>query len=303
MKYVTAKEIANTWGISEQLVRRYCKDGRIENVHQKDGVWYIPGDAEKPSRKKKEELQVPILLQALYKQSVPGGYSGLYDYLQINMSYSNNRMASKRLTRQQVEELYKTDKVFTINEKLKLNDIIETRNHFNCVDYVLAEAMSPLAQSFIQKLHSMIYSDCCGHGRTPVLAGGYRKKMAESKYGKTTPPKEIHMELGNLLREYEKQTQIGAEEVLDFHVRFERIRPFEDCNGRVGRLLMLKECLRHDILPFIIDDKRRSGYLEGIRRWDENRGVLMDVCMEAQMRFEAQVVLQELLERHERQQR
>ena len=300
MKFKTSSEMAEVWGISESIVRRYCREDRIENAYQKDSTWYIPANAKKLGRKIKEPApqQLPKLLQILLKQRDTGRYSGLYDYLQINMAYSNDRMASNRLTRQQVEALYNSDKIFTVNETLKVNDIIETRNQFNCVDFILTEAMSPLTQSLIQKLHTMIYSDCCDHRRKPLPAGGYRKTVAPAKFGKTTPPAEINSALNTLFRKYEAQKEIGFHEILELHVRFERIRPFEDCNGRIGRLLMLKECLRRDVIPFVIDDKRRTGYLEGLRQWDEDRGILMDVCMEAQMRFEAQIALQGLLECH-----
>lgn len=298
MNYMTANQAAERWGVSEEIVRRYCREERIEDAYQEDGVWFIPADASKPTRKKKEAPQLPKLLLALRKQRDTGRYAGLYDYLQINMVYSNNRMASNRMTRQQVETLYKSDKIFTVNEALKINDVIEARNHFICVDHILTEAMAPLTQSFVQRLHTMTYSDCCDHRRKPLPAGGYRKTQTTPKFGKTTPPKDINKALGELFRKYEAQPEIGFHEILDLHVRFERIRPFDDCNGRIGRLLMLKECLRHNVIPFIIDDKRRTGYLEGIRQWDKDRSILMDVCMEAQMRFEAQIALQGLLECH-----
>ena len=144
MKHIAAKQAATNWEISEQLVRRYCKEGRIENAYQESGVWYIPENAEKPTRKKKEEIPLPKLLLKLCKQRDSGKNKGLYDYLQINTAYSNNRMASNRLTRQQVEMLYKSDKIFTVNEAIKVNDIIEARNQFVCIDYVLSEAMHPL---------------------------------------------------------------------------------------------------------------------------------------------------------------
>lgn len=296
MKFITARQAAELWNTSEQLVRRYCKDGRIEGAAQKDGIWHVPANADRPERKKRTPPPTPTLLRTLIKQRDTGRYAGLYDYLQINMVYSNGRMASNRLTRQQIEVLYNADKIFTVSEAIKINDIIEARNHFNCVDFILSEATTPLSQKFILHLHSLIYSDCCGHRRKPLPSAGYRRTATTPKYGKTTPPKEINIALSELLREYEAQNEIGFHEILDLHVRFERIRPFEDANGRVGRLLMLKECLRHNIIPFVIDDKRRTGYLDGIRQWDKERGILIDVCMDAQMRFEAQIALQKLLE-------
>ena len=293
---MTVQEAAEKWSVSERLVRRYCAQERIPGLLQFDGVWQIPEDAQKPTQKKKETPQLPELLKALIKQREGRMYRGLYEYLQINMVYSNGRMASNRLTREQIEVLYKTDRIYTNKESIKANDIIEARNHFLCVDMIFSNAMKPLTQGLIYQLQSTMLSENCCHKRHTPISFGYRKSTTTSKFGKTTPPTEIPRAVNQLFKEYEAQRDIGFHEILDLHVRFEQIRPFEDCNGRIGRLLMLKECLRHGITPFIIDDKRRAGYLDGIRQWDKDRSILMDVCMEAQMRFEAQVALQGLLE-------
>ena len=295
MSYITVQEAAKKWGISERLVRRYCAEGRISDLEQYGGVWQIPDDAQKPNKQKKEVALLPPLLKTLLKQRDGKQYRGLYNYVQINMVYSNGRMASNRLTRDQIEVLYKTDRIVTNKEAIKVNDIIEARNHFLAVDMILSNAMKPLTQSLVTQLQAQLVSDNCRHKRHGAISTGIRKTNAGSKFGKTTPPKDISSALSKLFKEYESQKEIGFREILDLHVKFERIRPFEDCNGRVGRLIMFKECLRHNVTPFILDDKRRTGYLEGIRQWNTDRSILMDVCMDAQMRFEAQIELQVLL--------
>ena len=298
MNYISPKEAAQKWSVSERMVIKYCAQGRIPDAYQELGLWYIPKDAVKPARCNTQPPQLPKLLRTLIKQRDGKQYRGLYEYLQINMVYSNGRMASNRLTRNQVELLYKADRIYTESEPIKVNDIIEARNHFLCVDMILNDAMKPLTQSFINQLLALLLSESCRHKRHSPISSSFRKSDTSSKFGKTTPPSEIPAAINKLFKEYEAQKDIGFHEILDLHVQFERIRPFEDCNGRIGRLLMLKECLRHGVTPFIIDDKRRTGYLEGIRQWDKERGILMDVCMEAQMRFEAQIALQGLLECH-----
>lgn len=206
-------------------------------------------------------------------------------------------MASNRLTRNQIEVLYKTDRIFTNRKSIKVNDVIEARNQFLCVDMILSNAMKPLTQTFIQQMQSTLLNECCRHKRHTPITAGYRKAATTPpKFGKTTLPAEISAAINQLFKDYEAQKDIGFHEILNLHVRIERIRPFEDCSVRIGRLLMLKECLRHEVTPFVIDDKRRTGYPDGIRQWDEDRSILMDVCMEAQMRFEAQIALQNLLE-------
>jgi hypothetical protein len=168
------------------------------------------------------------------------------------------------------------------------------------VDTILTNAMKPLTQTFINQLQAELLSDNCKHKRHDPTPVGYRKTAASKKFGKTTPPAKISAAMASLIEKYEAKDPVEFEDILDFHVQFERIRPYEDCNGRIGRLIMLKECLRHDVTPFIIDDKRRTGYLDGIRFWDDDPDVLMDVCIEAQLRFEAQTALQGLMESHAR---
>lgn len=300
MEYLTASEIAAKWNVSEQLVRRHCRENRIPDAYQEFGTWYIPADAEKPARKQKEVKPTPLLLKKILKQCDGKQYRGFYEYLQINMVYSSGRMASNRLTRNQVEVLYKKDRIFTTSEDIKVNDIVEARNHFLCVDTILTNAMKPLTQTFINHLQAQLLSDSCKHRRHAPTPVGYRKTPASKKFGKTTPPAKISAAMADLIEKYEAKKSVDLEDILDFHVKFERIRPYEDCNGRIGRLIMLKECLRHGITPFIIDDKRRTGYLDGIRCWDDDPDVLMDVCIEAQLRFEAQIALQGLLECQDR---
>ena len=296
MDYISPKDAAAKWGVSERMVCKYLLQGRISDAYQEDGIWYIPSAAEKPARKEKEVKPTPLLLRKIIKQRDGKQYHGFYEYLQINMVYSNGRMASNRLTRNQIEVLYRTDRIFTTNEDIKVNDIVEARNHFLCVDTILTNAMKPLTQTFINQLQAQLLSDSCKHRRHAPTPIGYRKTSASTKFGKTSPPSKISSAMAKLIDKYESKKSIELKDILDFHVKFENIRPFEDCNGRVGRLLILKECLRHDVTPFIIDDKHRTNYLEGIRCWNDNPDILMDVCVESQLRFDAQIALQGLLE-------
>ena len=296
MEFITSKEAADKWNISERMVRSYCNQNRIPNAYLEFETWYIPESAEKPSRKLKKNKPIPPLLRKILKQRDGKHYRGFYDYLQINMTYSSGRIASNRLTRNQIEVLYKKDRIFTTSEDIKVNDIIEARNHFLCVDTILTNAMKPLTQTFINQLQAQLLSDICKHRRHAPTPIGYRKISTSKKFGQTTPPAKISTAMANLIEKFESKETVNLKDILDFHVKFERIRPYEDCNGRVGRLIMLKECLRYGIVPFIIDDKHRTSYLEGIRCWDDDPDVLMDGCIEAQLRFEAQIALQGLLE-------
>lgn len=205
-------------------------------------------------------------------------------------------MASNRLARNQVEVLYKKYRIFTTNEDIKVNDIVEASNHFLCVDTILTNAMKPLTQTFINQLQVQLLGDSCKHRRHAPTSVGYRKTPALKKFGKTTPPAKISAAMADLIEKYEAKKSVGLEDILDVHVKFERIHPYEDCNGRVGRLILLKECLRHEFTPFILDDKRRTEYLKGIREWDMDKTTFFTPCLEAQTRFQAQIDLQKLLE-------
>ena len=295
MKYKTVQEAAQQWAVSERIVRRYCTEKRIPGVVQINKAWRIPVNAVKPGTEQ-VVAQTPKLLKKLISQRNRHGYRGLYDYIQINMAYSNSRMASNRLPRNLVKHLYETDRVAKGFEDVKVNDIIEMRNHFVVMDMLLDEAMLPLSSNMILRWQRQLLSESCRHKRKRAIAAGFRTTKCVLQGKQTIPPEKITDTLDNLFAEYETQTVIGLEEILELHIHLEHIRPFEDANGRIGRLLMFKECLRHDVMPFILDDKRRAGYMTGVQCWKTNQEILRAVCNEAQARFQALVELKKLFE-------
>ena len=261
--------------------------------------WYlVHSRGRSPSCKDKNEYAyeevLPELPKKLKNQKKKRNFHGLYDFVVIDLTYSSSRMASCRLTRQQVESIFRKGKIRESFEPMKVSDVIEVLNHIHCVDYILDHVMEPLTQKFIRKLHEILMTGTVDAYRDQVRPGEYRTITSRPRDRQLLPAGQIHSSLGELITSYERQTEIERNHILDFHVRFEEIFPFEDGNGRVGRLILFKECLRHDIMPFIIDDKRRSRYLRGIREWHEDHYELLDVVMEAQDRFEAQVELQKL---------
>ena len=294
---VSVKEIAEKWGVSAMLVRRLCRQDRIPGAVWKDGVWRIPADAVRVERtilEHTEEPELPELAKKLQNQKKKRNFHGLYDFVVIDLTYSSSRMASCRLTRQQVETIFRKGKIRESFEPMKVSDVIEVLNHIHCVNYILDHVMEPLTQKFIQKLHEILMTGTVDAYRQQVRPGEYRTVTSRPRDRELLPVSRINSCLTELIRDYEHQTEIERNQILDFHVRFEEIFPFEDGNGRVGRLIMFKECLRHGIMPFIIDDKRRSRYLRGIKEWHDDRFEMIDVVMEAQDRFEAQIELQRL---------
>ena len=296
MDYLTTKEVSVLWNTTEQMVRRYCRDGRIPGAVQKEGAWFVPEGTARPTRKKQEAPTVPKLVKQLQRQRTKKIYHGLYDYIQINFCYSSNRLASKRLMLTQVEEVYKKGKVSVGFEPIKVDDLIEAYNHFDCVSHIIDTAANRISQSYIRKLHTMLSYGTMAERKLQFHPGEYRRDTCTIGKTKTTPPKNINSQMNALIAEYESLDKVELAQILDFHVRLERIRPFTDGNGRIGRLLMFKECLRHEITPFILDDKRRTEYLKGIREWDMDKTTLFTPCLEAQARFQAQIDLQKLQE-------
>ena len=297
MEFITTKEAADKWELSEQAVRRFCRNGKVPGAIHDGSTWLIPEKARRPCKSESvsvETTHMHPLAKSLVRQKTKKIYHGLYDYVQINLTYSSSRMASNRLTRNQVETIFKKGKVAVGFEPMKVADVIEVLNHIHCVNYIMDRVMEPLTQKFIRKLHEILMAGTVDAYRKQVRPGEYRTATTRPRDWEMMPASQINTSLTSLIEDYEHQTEIERNQILDFHVRFEEIFPFEDGNGRVGRLIMLKECLRHGVTPFIIDDKRRSRYLRGVKEWHIDRYELVDVAMEAQSRFEAQIELQRL---------
>lgn len=300
MKYLSVKQTAEKWGISGTMVRRYCVQGRIPKAIQKEDGWKIPDNAKKPSNdpnvgnKKKEQ---PPLVKKLLKQKTKKTYHGLYDYVVINLTYSSCRMASNRLTHKQVEMIFRKGKVDDMFEAVKVSDMVEALNHCVCVDYILAHLDEPLSTKSIKALHKLLTYGTVDARVERVAPGEFRTVASKRKESFIGAAKNINDKLKQLVAEYEALGEKTIEDVLDFHVQFERIFPFEDCNGRIGRLIMFKECLRNNITPFIIDDKRRNKYLAGLRTWPQEREIMLATVNEVQQSFAEQIARHDLLEK------
>lgn len=297
MKYITVKQAAEKWAISGTMVRRYCKEGKIPNAVLTEDGWKIPKTAKKPNSvvaEDRTETELSPLAIKLIKQKKKKSFHGLYDYVIINLTYSSNRMASNRLTRKQVKTIYTKGKIGEMFEPVKVSDLIETLNHIRCVNFIIDNIRTPLTPKFVRQLHAMLTAGTVDADMNRVEPGEYRKERSTRKENFVAPPATIAMSLKNLLDDYERAQEIDKQTILGFHVAFGRIFPFEDYNGRVGRLILFKECLRHYITPFIIDDKRRGDYLEGLRQWHRDKSILMEVTQECQNRFASEIYNQHL---------
>lgn len=294
MNYLSVKETADKWGISQALVRRFCGQGRIPRAKYKNGTWMIPETAKKPDKidPQPKEKELPVLARRLmHQKNNRRNFHGLYDYVQIYLTYSSSRMASNRLTMNQVETIFRKGKIREMFEPVKVSDCVEVMNHCVCVDYILDHIGEPITQKLLQKIHYTLMFGTVDHRKQQVTPGVYRTEKATRRFRTIPEPTKINSSLSALISEYEAQSEIGLVQILDFHVRFEEIVAFEDGNGRIGRLIMFKECLRHGVTPFIIDDKRRSRYLAGIQTWHIDPIPFMQVAAIAQERFEKVIAL------------
>lgn len=277
MKYLSVKDTAEKWKAGTRTVRRYCELGMIEGVFSVDGTWIIPEDAPNPAA---PNVTPPIpkgpAKQIVYQKSKNNHY-GLYEFLQVNLAYSSSRMASNRLTRNQVIELFRTGKISVAFEPMKIDDIMEISNHFIAGDYVIDTMHSPLNSAYLRKLHTLLFYGTKADREGYMRTGEFRRQP--SKFG--IPADNIPSAVLALMKSYEDKPVVELEDVLALHVAFEKIHPFEDGNGRLGRLIMLKECLRHEIVPFIIDDKQRGAYHRGIAVWETDPEVLNDTVERA----------------------
>ena len=227
MKYISVAETAKKWNISERSVRNYCAQGRVPDAFLTGKTWNIPENAKKPERANKRVKSPRTLLDILQEEKAKKYSGGIYHKTQIELTYNSNHMEGSKLTHDQTRYIFETNTIGMENEVFNVDDIIETANHFRCIDLIIDNAKVTLTN------------------------------------------------------------EITFEDILDFHVKFERIHPFQDGNGRVGRLLMFKECLKHNIVPFIIEDDLKMFYYRGLKEWNREKGYLMDTCLTAQDRYKA----------------
>ena len=276
--------MAEKWGISERSVRNYCAHGRIADTKLIGKTWYIPENAEKPERANKKNNN-PTLLQILREQKATKMTGGIYHKVQIDLTYNSNHIEGSRLTHDQTRYIFETNTIGFENEAVNVDDVIETANHFRCIDMVIDGAGATLTEKFIKDLHSILKTGTSDSRKDWFAVGDYKKIPNEVGGRETVAPEDVHTEIKELLADYNALADVTLEDIIAFHLRFERIHPFQDGNGRIGRLIMLKECLKHNIVPFIIDESHKMFYYRGLSEWDYEKGFLLDTCLSAQDKF------------------
>ena len=287
MRYLSVTEIAKKWEVSERSVRNYCAQGRVNGAFITGKIWNIPENAEKPERINKRK-EVKITLLDILKEQKASKYSGgIYHKTQIELTYNSNHIEGSRLTHDQTRYIFETNTIGVEKEVLNVDDVIETVNHFHCIDIIIDSARAVLTEKFIKDLHFILKNGTSDSRKDWFAVGDYKKLPNEVGGMDTTIPEEVADKMKILLMEYNAKDAKTFEDILDFHVKFERIHPFQDGNGRIGRLIMFKECLKNNIVPFIVDDNLKMFYYRGLKEWDNEKGYLTDTCLAAQDKYKA----------------
>lgn len=285
MEFISVSEAAKRWGVSERSVRNYCAQGRITGAFLTGKTWNIPTTAEKPDRLNKHVDMPKTLLDVLRAEKAAKLHGGIYHRVQIDLTYNSNHIEGSRLTHDQTRFIFETNTIGMSDGAVKVDDVVETANHFKCIDMVIDSATHVLSEAFIKQLHATLKSGTSNSRQDWFAVGDYKKLPNEVGGMDTAQPEEVASQMKKLLSEYNANKEKSFDDLLDFHYRFERIHPFQDGNGRVGRLVLFKECLRNNIVPFIIDEDTKLYYYRGLKEWERERGYLRDTCLAAQDKF------------------
>lgn len=283
MDYTSVKEWAQSHGVSERTARNYCAQGKIEGACLVGKTWNIPADAELPQRKKARRISP--LLSILREQKAGKVKGGIYHRIQIDLTYNSNHIEGSRLTHDQTRYIFETNTIGITDHAVNIDDIIETTNHFRAIDYIIDKTDGKLTEAYIKRLHYLLKSGTSDERKVWFRVGDYKKLPNEVGGCDTAEPENVHHEMEALLKEYNADRHPSLENIIDFHQRFEAIHPFQDGNGRVGRLIMFRECLRNGYVPFIITDELKMFYYNGLRNWPGIKGYLLDTCLSAQDYF------------------
>ena len=284
MEYISVIQFAEKYGISERTARNYCASGKIQGTFLTGKTWNIPADAAMPQKGKKK---ISPLLQRLRDEKETKLKGGIYHRTQIDLTYNSNHIEGSRLTKEQTRYIFETNTLGITTENTRIDDIMETVNHFRCIDYIIDHATDRLTETHLKQLHSILKTNTSDSQKLWFAVGDYKRLANEVGGEETSQPKEVHKHMRTLLAEYNGIEKVELTDILDFHVQFERIHPFQDGNGRVGRLVMFWQCLQAGIVPFIITEDLCLFYYRGIQNWGQTNGYLQDTWLTAQDNYRA----------------
>ena len=287
LEYISVREAAAKWGVSERSVRNYCAQGRVPGAFITGKTWNVPADAQKPGRKPTAKQKKRDLLQVLRDEKDARMPGGIYHRLQIDLTYNSNHIEGSRLTHDQTRLIFETRTIGAGEGAVNVDDVIEAVNHFHCIDYVIDTAGQRLTQAYIKRLHGMLKAGTQDASRDWFAVSDYKRLPNEVGGVETAKPEEVEGRMAEPLSWYADlgkadPDQVGLDQILEFHWRLERIHPFQDGNGRVGRLIALKECLKHGVVPFIITDELKTYYYRGLSEYSREPGYLRGTALTGQ---------------------
>ena len=282
MDYLSVSEIAKLWNLSERSVRNYCAEGRIPGAYLIGKTWMIPSDAIKPVRKERVSFNNKTLLDILKIQKESKLKGGIYHKIQIELTYNSNHIEGSKLSHEQTRYIFETNQITPTNDAINIDDIIEATNHFACVDLVIEFADKKLTEALIKQLHLILKQGTTDARKSWFRVGDYKLMPNEVGGAKTSEPRAVTTDMKALLSWYHALNNVTINDIIAFHARFEEIHPFQDGNGRIGRLIMLKECLKHNLTPILITDHDKYYYYRGLKEWHHEKGYLIDTCLHGQ---------------------
>lgn len=279
-KGLTKTSLTEKIGISSRTIAKIGRGEKIAKKTMQKIADYLGYDVKELSR----EISDNALLQLLRDEKEAKVSGGLYHELQVKMTYNSNHIEGSKLTEDQTRLIFETNTIDT-SDGVPVDDILETVHHFRAIDYVIDVAEQPLEEGIIKELHYILKHDTAD-SRLPWFAVGDYKKRANMVGGReTAKPKDVPKRMEEMLTAYNALSFVTINDVIALHAEFEYIHPFQDGNGRVGRLVSLKECLRHGIIPFIIEDSKKLYYYRGLSEWKNEKGWLTDTCLDGQDTF------------------
>lgn len=285
MKFLSVAQTAQKWNLSERTVRNYCANGKIPDAFLAGKTWNIPENAERPKKAKKNTPPPRTLLEVLKAEKASKIKGGIYHKIQVELTYNSNHIEGSKLTHDQTRYIFETNTIGITDCAVNIDDIVETANHFKCIDTVIDNAAKPLSETFIKQLHLTLKNGTSDSRKDWFVVGDYKKYPNEVGGKITVLPEKVPESIKLLISEYNKIKDKTFNDIIRFHYEFECIHPFQDGNGRIGRLILFKECLKNNIVPFIIDENLKMFYYRGLNEWKSEKGYLIDTCLTAQDKF------------------
>lgn len=285
MKFLSVAQTAQKWNLSERTVRNYCANSKIPDAFLAGKTWNIPENAERPKKAKKSTPPPRTLLEVLKAEKSSKIKGGIYHKIQVELTYNSNHIEGNKLTHDQTRYIFETNTIGITDSAVNIDDIVETANHFKCIDTVIDNAAKPLSETFIKQLHLTLKNGTSDSRKDWFVVGDYKKYPNEVGGKITVLPEKVPESIKLLISEYNKIKDKTFNDIIRFHYDFECIHPFQDGNGRIGRLILFKECLKNNIVPFIIDENLKMFYYRGLNEWKSEKGYLIDTCLTAQDKF------------------